>query len=68
MIRGPNSCGRLVLHLVRFSCLSGEVKVGESSEFKNMSLRIFVAVFAGVDNNNNNKFGIYLAPHQRSCS
>ena len=30
------SCWRLVLHLVRFHCISGEVKVVEGSEFRDM--------------------------------
>ena len=38
MIRWPNSCGRLVLHLVRFHYISGEEKVVEGSEFRYLRL------------------------------
>ena len=36
IIRLSNSCWRLVLHLVRFHCISGEVKVVEGSEFRDI--------------------------------
>ena len=36
IIRLSNSCWRLVLHLVRFHCISEEVKVVEGSEFRDM--------------------------------
>ena len=36
ILYGGQIAGRLVLHLVRFHCISGEVKVVEGSEFRDM--------------------------------